>query len=251
MADASSRGWGKGWPTPRYSSMKLVTAGGIKVTVHKDLAPLIGDLLDRTMRGGYKLVSGWCWGYSNRPIAGTSTPSNHSWGLAVDLNAPTNPMMSPLRTDMPRWMVEMWKDLGFRWGGDYTGRKDAMHFEFMGTPADATRLAPKPGGIKPAGTGAIRIEGANVTRTPGERIYACSVGKGNVQINEKGEVYAYGTTWHGGYNTLKPEQRLGTRTFVAVEPDPVNAVDGYRLIADDGAVYVFPLVPIVGSAKPV
>ena len=30
---------------------------------------------------------------------------------------------------------------GFRWGGAYRGRKDAMHFEYMGSPADARRVA--------------------------------------------------------------------------------------------------------------
>jgi hypothetical protein len=40
---------------------------------------------------------------------------------------------------MPAWMVGMWTECGFRWGGAYQGRKDAMHFEYMGSPSDVAR----------------------------------------------------------------------------------------------------------------
>jgi D-alanyl-D-alanine carboxypeptidase-like protein len=239
MADASARGWGPGWPTDRRKDMAWITVRGVTCPagVHKTLAPLVGWLFEETLQRGYDLRPGWCWGYCNRPIRGTSVASNHSWGLAVDLNAPTNPMVSPLRTDMPKWMVQLWKDNGFAWGGDYTGRKDAMHMEYMGRPADVPR-------IRPSGTGAVKIEGAGVTRTPGAHVAACLIGKGSVQVNEKGEVFCYQTSYHGGYTSLKPEQRQGTRLFVGVEPDTTNAPDGYCLIADDGALYLFPLQPV-------
>lgn len=239
MADARDRGWGAGWPAQRVKDMSWITVRGVTAPngVHKLLAPTVTWLLEETMRRGYKLTPGWCWGYCCRPIAGTSTASNHSWGLAVDLNAPTNPMRSPLTTDMPDWMVTLWENNGFRWGGKYTGRKDAMHFEFMGTPADALALAPK---HKVYGT----IEEAQVVRIKGQRIYSALVGKGVVMANEAGEVYAFSTSFHGGYNTLKPEQRLGERTITGIFPDTRNAADGYVLTADDGATYVFPLTKV-------
>jgi hypothetical protein len=83
------------------------------------------------------LLTGNC-----RPIAGTSIPSNHSWGTAVDINAPVNPRKRPLTTNIPRAVREMWKSQGFRWGGDYTTSvPDPMHFEFMGTVTDARHRA--------------------------------------------------------------------------------------------------------------
>jgi hypothetical protein len=115
-------------------------AGGVVVLVHREIAPIIAALMNETIAGGYWLNSGECWGYANRAITGTNTPSNHSWGLAVDLNAPHNPQSYQLVTDMPGWMVDLWRRRGFRWGGDYAGRKDPMHFEFLGTPADARRM---------------------------------------------------------------------------------------------------------------
>jgi hypothetical protein len=45
-----------------------------------------------------------------------------------------------LITDMPAWMPDLWNAYGFRWGGDYINRPDAMHYEFMGSVADAARL---------------------------------------------------------------------------------------------------------------
>lgn len=153
-SSASSRGWGGGWPNCQTHNIVTVRPlRGIALPVHREIAPLVDHLCRETERRGYHLVPGWCWGYACRPIRGSRSPSNHSWGLAVDLNAPTNPMSSRLRTNMPRWMVELWTTNGFGWGGHYRSRPDAMHYEFLGTPADARRRCAtltRPGFTKPA-----------------------------------------------------------------------------------------------------
>jgi hypothetical protein len=143
---AAGRGWGQGWPADNKSKMTTVRAGGIAVSVHTAIAPLVTWLIEQTVAKGYGVRHGECWGFANRAIRGTNQPSNHSWGLAVDLNAPANPMTDRLVTDMPAWMPALWKSKQFRWGGDYPRRKDAMHYEFMGTPDDARRLAAELGG---------------------------------------------------------------------------------------------------------
>ena len=88
---------------------------------------------------GEKAVPGHCWGYAPRKIRGSTTRwSNHAWGLAVDFNAPAHPMGVAGTWGVHGPAVsQIANDLGFRWGGDYSGRKDDMHFEYMGTPADA------------------------------------------------------------------------------------------------------------------
>jgi hypothetical protein len=48
-------------------------------------------------------------------------------------------MGSALITDMPSWMPDLWNAYGFRWGGDYVNKKDAMHYEFMGSVAQAAQ----------------------------------------------------------------------------------------------------------------
>ena len=166
---AASRGWGPGWPSDNSSKMTTVRAAGIALSVRAELAPLIEWLLNQTAGHGYGLRHGECWGFANRAIRGTNRPSNHSWGLAVDLNAPANPMSAQLITDMPPSMVELWRSKQFRWGGDYRGRKDAMHYEFMGTPDDARRLAAEVGAgggappapaAQPAASGPLLNRGA-------------------------------------------------------------------------------------------
>jgi hypothetical protein len=140
MADAKARNWGEGWPRDRRKEMVIAGTGVVQVLVHPGIAPIVSWLMLETERRGYRLRRGECWGYANRPIAGTNRPSNHSWGLAVDINAPSNPQADELVTDMPAWMPALWKAWGFGWGGDWHGTKDPMHFEFLGSPDTAKTL---------------------------------------------------------------------------------------------------------------
>lgn len=138
--------WGPGWPTCQKN--KIVTnfsVDGISFPggVRTELTNLLTRLVRETRKRGYVFgvpgnPSYGCWGFSCRAIAGTKKPSNHSWGLAVDINAPKNPYGNTLVTDMPRWMPELWAKYGFRWGGTYTGKKDAMHYEFLGSVQQCT-----------------------------------------------------------------------------------------------------------------
>lgn len=57
--------------------------------------------------------------------------SVHSWGLAVDINADTNPLADDLTTDMPDAFVRCFKGQGFTWGGEFSGKKDAMHYQYI------------------------------------------------------------------------------------------------------------------------
>lgn len=143
---AAQRGWGAGWPSCsaiNVAGTAIVTAdrSGVRVSVHKRIARLVDLLMDATEARGYLLKGGQCGAYNCRAISGTSVASNHSWGLAIDLNWQSNPYVGPRRTDMPAWMPTLWNRYGFAWGGDYTGSKqDSMHYEFMGWPADADAM---------------------------------------------------------------------------------------------------------------
>lgn len=67
--------------------------------------------------------------YNPRKVRGSSTKwSNHAFGAAIDFNAEENAMGS--RGNMPADVVQFFADEGARWGGNYTSRKDPMHFEF-------------------------------------------------------------------------------------------------------------------------
>jgi hypothetical protein len=146
MSDAQDRGWGPGWPTDRSDDMVRIVVDGADFPggVHKKIASLVSILLEESIRRNYvKPKDGWCWGYANRAIktssgGSTDTPSNHSWGLAVDINAPVN-CFGCSTHEIPTAMANLWEDYGFRWGGNYSGTKDWMHFEFMGTPENAEK----------------------------------------------------------------------------------------------------------------
>lgn len=150
MADARSRGWG--WPgdpgsiaerTYRRLHVVTIAAGGVRLAVRREVAALFGGFIADLVATGYRLdVRPDDWGFANRDIRGRpGVKSNHSWGLAVDLNAVDNPMTTgAVRTDMPPGTGFLAAKWGLRWGANYSGtRKDAMHFEFEGTPGDVGR----------------------------------------------------------------------------------------------------------------
>jgi hypothetical protein len=64
--------------------------------------------------------------YYPRFIAGSTTLSNHSFGLAMDFNVPGNQRGTV--GEMNRDVVTIFKKWGFAWGGDW-GYTDPMHFE--------------------------------------------------------------------------------------------------------------------------
>lgn len=150
MADSS---FGTGWPQGNHHIVTLVRKDGLRLPVHSELKALVAMSMDLTEALGYNIIPGQTWGYANRPISGTRTPSNHSWGTAVDINAPSNPYASAewhrrnargtkpfglqIVCNIPQKVIAFWESQGFRWGGRYTGKIDPMHFEFMGSVAYA------------------------------------------------------------------------------------------------------------------
>ncbi|ANH37781.1 hypothetical protein I601_1342 [Nocardioides dokdonensis FR1436] len=64
--------------------------------------------------------------YYPRFIAGSTTLSNHSFGLALDFNVPGN--LRGTVGEMDRTVVAIFKRWGFGWGGDWR-YTDPMHFE--------------------------------------------------------------------------------------------------------------------------
>lgn len=143
MATAQDRGWGPGWPNCQpqrivpLSVHGVAFPGGIRAELHE----LVQILIEQMDSMGYHAKSGQCWGYDCRPIkrpdgGSSNVPSNHSWGIAIDVNSAENVFGGSTHT-MPAKVVAMFKKYGFGWGGDYPGLKDWMHLEFLSTPAMA------------------------------------------------------------------------------------------------------------------
>jgi hypothetical protein len=68
--------------------------------------------------------------FNYRPIRGSRNISNHSFGIAIDIDPSNNPL-GAMHGDMPDFAVQAFKRQGARWGGDYKSRKDWMHYEFV------------------------------------------------------------------------------------------------------------------------
>lgn len=98
-------------------------------------------------------------GYNPRVIEGSTTVSNHASGTAMDLRWNKHPMgkrgtFSNAMAGKIRSQLKFYEGV-IRWGGDYSGRVDEMHFEINKPPTDVARIvkkiaaavAPKP--IKP------------------------------------------------------------------------------------------------------
>lgn len=131
-----------GWiaNNPALEASQLVPGTLVKISVRKDAAGQllleVASAFDRLVqdidnaRGGLD-----DWGYAQRPIRGGSTLSNHASGTAIDLNATKHPLATaPSANFTAAQIAQIHKIVAVtggvvRWGGDYTGRKDGMHFE--------------------------------------------------------------------------------------------------------------------------
>lgn len=75
------------------------------------------------------------WAYAYREVRGSSGWSCHASGTAVDLNATRHPLGTAPEANYSKKHIAAIRDRlrlyqgCIRWGGDYSGRKDPMHFE--------------------------------------------------------------------------------------------------------------------------
>lgn len=124
-----------------------------------DLTPAYQALDAQFKKHNYRPRSGVTGAFNCRQITGGTNFSLHAYdpdgfftfwsgvrvtkALAVDVNWDTNPYGPVLKTDMPMAMIEDIESIKtkngkqvFRWGGRYSGNKDAMHFEIIVSPED-------------------------------------------------------------------------------------------------------------------
>ncbi len=127
-------------------------SGGQRVLVHQAALPafrrVAAGLAAEAANGRVYRVTRVS-AFSARTVDGTRQISRHGLGTAIDINYPQNPYRADgkLITNFPDWFVQVWRDAGFCWGGDWRGAKDAMHFSWVGpkaTPATNDPLPPIP-----------------------------------------------------------------------------------------------------------
>lgn len=121
--------------------------GGVK---SGDVETVLGYVAEQFNARVEGLIAGWCWGYTYKEISGSSSLSNHSSGTALDINAPnhgygasgtfTSGQVSQIRAILNEVSPAV------RWGGDYSGTKDEMHFEINCSSSTLSDVAARLGG---------------------------------------------------------------------------------------------------------
>jgi hypothetical protein len=136
-----------GWPANRRDlvSSRVVPGSGVRLTVRNgpagDLLLEVASLFDRLVQDIDAVADDW--GYAERPIRGSATISNHASGTAIDLNATRWALGSDPSVNLNSAQIDtVHRIVGatggvVRWGGDYTGRKDPMHFEINDNQTEA------------------------------------------------------------------------------------------------------------------
>jgi hypothetical protein len=96
--------------------------------------PLMTALFNVKEQGLGDLLQTFDGCYNVRMVRGSNTLfSAHSYGLAFDLNASANPLGMTQHGFYDHLdLVKCFTDQGFHWGGNWSGRKDPMHFSFAG-----------------------------------------------------------------------------------------------------------------------
>lgn len=112
---------------------------GKTVQVHKKAAPYFQAVVNDIKASGttykFRRLGTFNW-RSNRN--NSSQLSTHSFGIAIDINDDVN-CNGCTKSDFPDVVINAFRNNGFRWGGDYHGKKDPMHFEFLGLcPGDSS-----------------------------------------------------------------------------------------------------------------
>ncbi|MGL4339281.1 MAG: peptidoglycan-binding protein [Rhodoglobus sp.] len=135
-----------GWPGGSSGQIPIspLTVGGVSFPAGvregnvKKILQYVAKRFDSEVEA---LVAGWCWGHAYRPIRGARTLSNHASGTAIDINAPRHPLgssgtFSNAQERAIHRIIDACDGV-VRWGGDYSGRKDEMHFEINVGPGDS------------------------------------------------------------------------------------------------------------------
>jgi len=125
-----------GWRANDPSVITSISVPGGKIAVHNGgVATIFQHLATRFNNEVEKLVWPGNWGYAERNVRGSADISNHASGTAIDLNAPKHPLGTAPTANYSGGQINAIHNIVnfyegvIRWGGDYVGRKDGMHFE--------------------------------------------------------------------------------------------------------------------------
>lgn len=123
-----------GWEAHNmHTTITLPIWGPRRCYLNNALEAPLAEALRRcaALGDGYELRTMGCFAPRVKRVNGDL--SVHSWGLAIDINASTNPLAptrgAPCVKDIPDAWVAIFEEVGFTWGGRFL-RPDPMHFQW-------------------------------------------------------------------------------------------------------------------------
>lgn len=128
-------------------SVPIVNENGthttMNLTVHQKLADEIQQVFAEMEAIGFPIKASQTAGYNWRSMVSSGSVSHHSYGVAIDVNWNDNPYISNSLTvgnssyqpyinrfSVTPEVIQIWKNHGFYWGGDWNSSKDYMHFSY-------------------------------------------------------------------------------------------------------------------------
>lgn len=112
------------WDVPAHLEMGAIPK---KLYCNKRMVgPLTTAFTNIIARGLVVQLKTWDGCFNIRKKRGGATPSLHSWGLAIDINAAWNGFGKV--PTMSKELVACFTDAGFDWGGTWS-KPDGMHFQ--------------------------------------------------------------------------------------------------------------------------
>lgn len=107
-----------------------------RVQVHEKAAPCFEAVGKEIVASKTRYVMVNHGTFNWRLMRGGTRLSMHSFGIAIDINAPENCFRCgtppSCKTDIPPEISEAFKKYGFNWGAEWRSVCDAMHFEWHG-----------------------------------------------------------------------------------------------------------------------
>jgi len=102
------------------------------IECHKNIEQHIFNLFSDYVAKGYEdtypINQLGCWVPRHKMQNPKRSLSIHAWGLAIDINWLYNKVGTT--GNIPHYVVTLFKQYGFDWGGLWTHPKDPMHFQF-------------------------------------------------------------------------------------------------------------------------
>lgn len=156
------------------------------------------------------LHPGECWGYNYRQVTGGNTLSFHAYGLALDLNAPSNPYDRTPDTPAPHTIPDMAGPIAHKylmeWGGNWNTPKDWMHFEIHGTPHDVDELSNR----------LLRRADQPPAPVHYEPYRHVKQGSRTILLGSAGDDVKYAQTWIGASRCGPADGYYGRQTYAGV-----------------------------------